>query len=97
MWTCFRCTFLNHGEIDACEMCETKRGQPIPDNLSSSSGSRGQSSPRKFFGKWSNENGDVVITIYEYEGRVFVNLNDCVDRVEATTNNGEDFLSVAPP
>jgi hypothetical protein len=25
MWTCSRCTYSNHGDLNYCEMCATKR------------------------------------------------------------------------
>ena len=72
-------------------MCETKRGQRPSQSLSSSPDSRKECSFRKFLGKWSKDDGNVVFMVMEIEGQVFVRLDGCVNTVEAKMSNCEEF------
>ena len=91
MWTCSLCTFENHYDISECEMCETKRGQQTSQSLSSLPDSRKECSFRKFLGRWSKDDGNVVFIVTEIEGRIFVALDGCVNTVEAKMSNCEEF------
>ena len=61
-------------------MCETKR-----DNQ------REERGVRKFLGKWRKDDGNVLVTMTEKDGKVCVALNGCFNTVEAVMINGEEI------